>query len=131
MASCFREQVRRWDIGTVLPIPLHPARRRKRGYNQAEIVAAELASCLELPVRKDVLFRIRNTKPQKQLDSRERPRNMKGAFGVSGSWKTEPSVLLIDDIYTTGATMEQAAKILRTAGVQNVYFLTISIGQGI
>ena len=57
--------------------------------------------------------------------------NLQGAFAVSGAWKPAVNVLLIDDIYTTGATVEQAAKILKKAGVQNVYFLTISIGQGI
>ena len=61
----------------------------------------------------------------------ERMGNLRDAFALSERWKPVANVLLIDDIYTTGATVEQAAKILKKAGAQNVYFLTISIGQGI
>ena len=84
-----------------------------------------------LPINTEALFRVKRTKPQKKLDDKERGENMQGAFGVAKAWKVKNNVLLIDDIYTTGNTIHTAAKILKKAGVQNVYFLTISIGQGL
>ncbi len=131
LAVCYGEQIRRWGIEEMIPIPIHPSKRRQRGFNQAEILARELADLTGIPCRTDILFRIRKTAPQKQVSGRKRAENLKGAFAVSRSWNPCQNALLIDDIYTTGATVERAAKMLKTAGVQNVYFLTISIGQGI
>lgn len=131
MAERCGEQIRRWGIEEIIPVPLHPARKRKRGYNQAEILAEELGGLLNIPVRKDVLYRIRNTRPQKSLDDTERISNLKGAFAVPKNQKPKGKVLLVDDIYTTGNTIRRTAKMLRLAGAQKVYFLTISIGQGL
>ena len=124
-------QIRRWGVEEIIPIPLHPARKRKRGYNQAEILAEELGCLLHIPVRKDVLYRIRKTRPQKSLNDTERIRNLKGAFAVSGKETVKAKVLIVDDIYTTGSTIRRCAKMLRLAGAEKVYFLTISIGQGL
>ena len=131
LAEQYRGQIRAWEIEEMIPIPLHSSRKRKRGFNQSEIVAEALAELTGIPCRTDVLFRIRKTVPQKQLDRVGRRDNLKGAFGVSRGWHACENVLLIDDIYTTGATVQRAAEMLKKAGVQNVYFLTISIGQGI
>ena len=131
MYACFADEIARWKIDEIIPIPLHPSRKRSRGFNQAELLAAEISERTGIPMRNDVLFRIKKTKPQKKLDGKERGRNMSGAFAVSGAWNPCRNVLLIDDIYTTGSTIDRAAKILRIAGAENVYFLTISIGQGI
>lgn len=131
LAETFREQIARWGIQEIIPIPLHRSRRRKRGYNQAELLADQLSLETRIPVRKDVLFRIRKTQPLKQMDGKERRRNLMGAFAVAKTWKPCENVLLIDDIYTTGSTIEHAAGILKKAGAENVYFLTLSIGQGI
>ena len=86
---------------------------------------------LDLPVNKDAVKRIQKTRPQKVLGSRDRIRNLKGAFGVTKSWIPKKCVLVIDDIYTTGNTIHRVAKVLKNAGAQKVYFLTISIGQGL
>ena len=91
----------------------------------------ELGKQTGIPVNTEAVFRVKRTKPQKKLDDKERGENMQGAFGVAKAWKVKNNVLLIDDIYTTGNTIHTAAKILKKAGVQNVYFLTISIGQGL
>ncbi len=127
----YRGQIRSWEIDEIIPIPLHASRKRQRGFNQSEVIARELADLTGIPCRTDVLFRIRRTVPQKQLDPNGRAANLQGAFGVSRRWDACENVLLIDDIYTTGATGEKAAKMLKKAGCRNVYFLTISIGQGI
>lgn len=131
LAVHYREQIRAWGIQEIIPVPLHSSRKRQRGFNQAQVVAEKLAEITEVPCRTDVLFRIRKTMPQKYLDPGWRSANLKGAFGVARSWRACENVLLIDDIYTTGATVGRAAKILKKAGARNVYFLTISIGQGI
>lgn len=131
LAEQFGNQIKKWGIEAVIPVPLHPARRRKRGYNQAEILAGELGRIMSLSVDTDAVVRLRNTKAQKQLDDREREQNLMGAFGVRSDWKKVPKVLLVDDIYTTGNTIHRVAKVLKKAGVEKVYFLTISIGQGL
>ena len=82
-------------------------------------------------MEKDVLYRIKKTRPLKEMNGEQRHRNLKGAIAVSKSWNPRQNILLIDDIYTTGSTIERAAGILKKAGVKNVYFLTLSIGQGI
>lgn len=131
LAEHYAGQISAWGIGEIIPIPLHPSRKRQRGFNQSEVIARELSVLTGIPCRTDVLFRIRRTMPQKMLDRSGRTGNLKGAFGVSRTWRACANVLLIDDIYTTGATVGRAAKMLKKAGAQNVYFLTISIGQGI
>ena len=131
MEKVYGRQIRQWKIQEIIPVPLHASRQRVRGFNQSEIIARELSRLTGIPCRTDVLFRIKKTIPQKLLDNSQRPTNLKGAFAVSGEWKAAVNVLLIDDIYTTGATLEKSAKMLRKAGARNVYFLTVSIGQGI
>lgn len=130
MARCFGDELKRWGIGLIVPVPLHASRKRRRGFNQAEVIADELSRLTGIPMRNDVLFRIRRTRPQKQLGENERRQNLQGAFAVRKNLDLSENLLLIDDIYTTGSTVERCAKMLRLAGAENVYFLTISIGQG-
>lgn len=131
MAERFAKDLKRWQAEVLIPVPLSVKRRKKRGYNQAEILAKELSKRTGIPVETKALLRIRDTRPQKELDDRERQQNLNGAFAVSKRWRPADSVVLIDDIYTTGSTINKAAKMLKKAGVSNVYFLTISIGQGL
>ncbi len=123
-------QILRWRPEIIIPVPLHSKRKRKRGYNQAEILSCELGKILEIPVCRKLVKRIRYTEPQKKLGNRMRKRNLEKAFAVTHSMEGVKSVLVVDDIYTTGSTIDAVAKELRKAGVSKVYFLTISIGQG-
>lgn len=122
--------LRRWNPDLIIPIPLHIRRKRKRGYNQAMLVASELGKLLGVPVEEKAVKRIRYTDPQKKLDNKRRKANLKHAFRAEKSVKGVKRVLLIDDIYTTGNTIDAVSKVLKDAGVEKVYFLTISIGQG-
>ena len=131
MAVRYGEWIRRNFVEEIIPVPLHKSRKKARGFNQAELLAEELGRIMEIPVNKKVVFRIRNTKPQKFLDDRQRQDNLKDAFGVSRTWNVKEKVLLIDDIYTTGNTIHRISSLLKRVGVQKVYFLTISIGQGL
>lgn len=122
-----------WEIDMIIPVPLYPGKYRKRGYNQAAILAREIGKLLDIPVEEQILKRIRETAPQKNLSSRKRRQNLKDAFSVekgSQFFLRNRTVLLADDIYTTGSTVDEAAKTLKKAGAEKVFYLAISIGQG-
>lgn len=130
MAKGFYELALRWQPEALIPIPLHASRKRKRGYNQAELVARELGRLWGVPVDTGLLRRRKKTLPQKQLNERQRRENLKAAFFILADKVKYKTVILIDDIYTTGSTMDAAARILKEKGVRKVYFLCISIGSG-
>lgn len=127
---CYGSIIKNWAPDLMIPIPLHKKRRRKRGYNQAAVVCRELGRILRIPVDEKCLVRKLYTEPQKALGYQERRKNLRHAFTVKNCFVPVPAVLLIDDIYTTGNTIDAAAEVLKKQGVQKVYFLTISIGQG-
>ena len=130
MWRLYEKWIRAKEIDVIIPVPLHRRRKRNRGYNQAEVVAKVLSRSSGIPIENHAIKRIRYTERQKNLDHKERRKNLSGAFRVSAYWKKQKNVLLIDDIYTTGNTIDEIAKELKKNGVENVYFLTISIGQG-
>ncbi len=110
----------------LIPIPLHANRMAVRGYNQAQLLAAEIGAATGIPVRPDLLARVRDTVPQKLLSSKERQNNLKKAFHISENDVKLKTVILVDDIYTTGATIDEAAGELKGAGVEEVYFVALS-----
>ena len=130
----YEEEIRRWRPQALIPVPLHKKRRRRRGYNQAELLADEIGKILEVPVIPNLVNRVHYTGYQKKLDPRGRKKNLEHAFAPNEKFIHFPKdfrrVIIIDDIYTTGNTVDQVAKILKLLGIQKVYFLTISIGQG-
>ena len=104
----------------LLPVPLHRARLRERGYDQALELAKPLARALRLPLLPDALHRERATTPQSRLDAAHRKRNLRGAFAVAPRARLPAHVALVDDVMTTGATLHAAATALRRAGVARV-----------
>jgi len=129
LACYYGSYLKKHRIELLVPVPLHWKRRLKRGYNQAGIVAEALSEWSGIPADCSILKRVKCTEAQKNLDHRRRRRNVQGAFQAK-KWVTVKNVALIDDIYTTGSTLDEAARILKLAGAEKVYFLTISIGQG-
>ena len=129
MAVRFASYIKSRKIDVIVPVPLHKKRKRNRGYNQSELLAKEISERVNIPCDSDGLIRLKKTNPQKILGHRGRRANIKDAFRTTKSFENK-NILLIDDIYTTGNTLNEAAKKLKYAGAQNVYFLTISIGQG-
>lgn len=112
----------------ITPVPLHPTRERKRGYNQAELLSKELSSHLKIPVEK-VLIRKKQTKPQFDLKKEERTKNIVGAFELSKEFlgKMKGSrIILIDDIATTGSTLRECAKVLKKNGAEKVLGITLA-----
>lgn len=130
MAKHFEKWIRMWEIDLIVPVPLYKKKQRKRGFNQAAIVAEELGKRLGIPVDSSLVIREKETTPQKELGQRSRRKNLKKAFRVVKQEEKNRKVLIIDDIYTTGSTIDSIAEILEKAGYEKIYFLTISIGQG-
>mgnify|MGYP001005244782 CR=1 FL=1 len=113
-------------LDCLVPIPLHVSRRRWRGFDQALQLCQRLSPLLGLPLEARALVRVRATRPQVQLSPRERHQNMRGAFAVQGDRLRGRRVLLVDDVYTTGATANCAAQACRLGGAAEVYVLTLS-----
>ncbi len=110
----------------IVPVPLHTRRLRERGYNQAALLARELGRGVGLPVLEDALVRVRETSPQVDLNAEERKENVRGAFHCPADQLADKDVLLIDDVYTTGATLEACSLALRQRGVRTVWALTLA-----
>ena len=108
-----------------MPIPLHQARLRQRGYDQALELARPLATALDLPLRCDLLQRVRATAAQSQLDAASRRRNLRGAFRAEGR-ELPAHVALVDDVMTTGATLDAAARTLLGAGARSVVAFVVA-----
>lgn len=126
----YGHQIRRWNIDAVIPIPLHWLKYLKRGYNQAELIAKEISHLLDIPLDSGLLIRNRFTKPMKELNDEERVKNLENAFQLSANIVKYKKVLLVDDIYTTGATIDACSSVLKQAGVEQVYFASVCIGNG-
>jgi ComF family protein len=113
------------DEMIIIPVPIHKSREKWRGFNQAKEIAKIIAEKTYLPYYPDNLIKIKKTKTQVGLKRKERLENLKNCFSILDSSKIRgKTVLLIDDVYTTGATMEECAKILKEAGAKNVYGIT-------
>ena len=128
-ASRLMPLVKRWQAEALIPVPIHKNRLRQRGYNQADEIAARLGKHLKLPVDSTSLVRRSETSAQKTLGRAERALNLLSAF----SWQSVPrkyhSVILVDDIYTTGATLNACTGVLLRSGIEKVYSVCLSIGR--
>ena len=115
----------------VIPIPIFRQRRKTRGFNHAEIIAKSFAERAEIAYSREILFRSRATLPMKGLGPSERMTNIQGAFSVREELKEKivgKDLLLIDDIYTTGATLSEAARVLKDSGAARVDFASFAAG---
>ena len=109
--------ISRLGIDVIIPVPLHRKRRRERGYNQAELFAKEIGKRTGIPVETKLLYRCINTRPQKELNDQERKKNLKKALQSHKNIVQLRKVLLVDDIYTTGSTVDAAAECFE--GIRN------------
>jgi ComF family protein len=131
-AICARygKLIRRMESDVLVPVPVHPSRRKERGFNQAELLARRIGEHLGIAVCSTMLVRNKKTMPQKGLDPAGRLKNLEEAFSAGEMIKEVESVILVDDIYTTGSTIEACTRALKKAGIKRVYFLAICIGRG-
>lgn len=128
MVAPFANEIRTADM--VMPVPLHPSRKRERGYNQAELLARAFVARQGMPVRADILARTRATTAQTRLPREERRRNVAGAFALVSPETARAiegrRILLIDDVTTTCSTLDAAAEPLRAGGAVSVWGLAFA-----
>lgn len=128
----YGEKLKKLSVQALIPVPIYPRKQKIRGYNQAELFAKEIGNRLGIFVCSDYLLRVRNTMPQKLLDDKQRYINLQAAFQINKEkrkcYAGLKRVVLVDDIYTTGSTVEMCTKILLQAGIEKVYIACISIG---
>ena len=124
-APALREE--RWDW--IMPVPLHPQKRREREFNQAERIGARLSVATAIPLRTDLLTRVMRTRTQTLLSRTERAENVRKAFAARQGLKLDGErIVLLDDVFTTGATTNACAKVLRKAGAGEVCVWTVARG---
>lgn len=126
----YAKEMKGWKGEVFVPIPLHFSRKRKRGFNQAELLSEELSKRSGISTDAELLKRVKKTRVQKELNDQERLTNLKDAFSVRKGEVSYQNIILVDDIYTTGSTMDAAAKILKKHGAQKVYSVCICVGNG-
>jgi len=118
---------RDYPVDLIVPVPLHIQRLRERGFNQALLLARELSKRTGIPYPERALKKIKNTPFQTTLKGKERRKNVKGAFHVDKNEEIEgKSILLVDDVYTTGATVNECARTLLDGGAKSVAVLTVA-----
>lgn len=125
-----KDWITRISPDCIIPVPVHRERYRERGYNQAEVIADGLSERFGIPVFTDILIREKNTKAQKALSATERKVNLLKAFRIEKPLENPETVLLVDDIFTTGTTSEACSWLLKTkGGAARVFVLCICTGK--
>ena len=115
----------------LIPVPVHASKKRLRGYNQSELIAQALSKLSGIPVNTSLVIRQKKTLPQKSLSGQERQNNLKRAFKIHRNDVKLNTIVIIDDIYTTGSTIDAMTEALMESGIQRVYFMTLAVGRGI
>lgn len=116
-----------WDVDVLIPVPLHPSRERARGFNQSGVFARELEKIINIGVKDGALIKSVNVPPQTSLTAKERKQNIKGAFKVKDKVKIkDKTILLVDDVFTTGATIQECSGVLMHSGAKEVRGITIA-----
>lgn len=120
--------IRAMQADAIVPVPLHKSRQNERGYNQSVLLGKALAKHMEMPFLDKIAVRSKKTLPQKQLSYAERQNNLKKAFKLSVNDVKLNTVIIIDDIYTTGSTVDALSEAFLENGVKNVYVITLAAG---
>ncbi len=123
-------EIKKWNPDMLVPVPIHNSKRKVRGYNQAELIADVLGKELSIPVNKKCIQRCKKTTPQKELDDKGRRNNLKKAFKICQNDVKLKSIIIIDDIYTTGSTIDAIAKEFHKKSECEIYYIALSIGKG-
>lgn len=115
----------RWRPDAILPVPLHVKKLRKRGFNQSEFLCKTISKELGVPILPEMVIRCVDTKPMKNLNAVQRQNNLKKAFKIGQNDVKLKTILIVDDIYTTGATTDEISQLLLKAGAGKTYVLTL------
>lgn len=117
-------------VDAIIPVPMYRDKQKLRGYNQADVFAKALSKITGIEVESNLITRMRDTAPMKGLEGAERKANLKSAFKIVKSDVRLRRVLIVDDIYTTGTTIDYVAFLLKKAGVDEIYCLYVCVGRG-
>jgi len=128
IASQVKSKIKIEPNTILVPVPLHPIKYRERGYNQSYFIAKGLGNILDLNIKNNMLKRTKNTVTQTHLTALERHQNMKNAFKLMAGvdFSQIENAILVDDVFTTGATLNSAAYVLKSAGVDSVIGVTVT-----
>ena len=128
LGEYFKSQFQSWNISMIVPIPLHHLKKAERGFNQSYYIAKGISSQTSIAIKSNVMKRMRFTQSQTTMTLKEREENVEGAFKVR---KTEnikgKNILLVDDVMTTGATINECGKVLLDAGANRIYAATVAL----
>ena len=130
MARELREFIHGIKPDGLVPVPLSKKRQNRRGYNQAELLARVLGNAFDIPVYDRLAVRKRDTVPQKELNALQRQNNLKKAFKITQNDVKLSTIIIIDDIYTTGSTGDALAEAFLQAGADKIYFVALAISAG-
>jgi len=130
MADNSRDKLALWKPDLLVPVPIHKEKLRTRGYNQAEKLACSVSRTTGIPVKRNAVVRTGRTRAMKNLGAEERQENLEEAFRQGTDSVRGRRILIIDDIYTTGSTVDAVSKVLRSGGALLIAFLTVCIGKG-
>ena len=112
----------------IMPVPLHKRRLRWRGFNQSEKLAQILSNKLNIPLISDQLIRIKYKQPQAKINSKKRKNNINGCFKYVGDYLNEKNIILVDDVVTSGSTLNECAKVLKEKGAKEVWGICVARG---
>ena len=125
----FFEFIKSYD--TIVPVPISKKRYKERGYNQSYLIAKEISKNTKLELQNRCIIKSKNVIEQSKLNKEEREKNIKGVYEIIDKENLQNKrIILVDDIYTTGSTIDEAARVLLENGAQTVYFLCICVGRG-
>jgi ComF family protein len=128
LRSLGREESLWWGVDSIVPVPLFPKKQKKRGFNQAAVLAEELARQKNIELIEGHLLKVKETPPQTSLEASDRRMNLRGAFEVvHDQGIRDKIVLLVDDVYTTGSTLQECSLALMKAGALEVRALTLAL----
>ena len=130
MVTACEKKLRLWRPERIVPVPMHPSKKRKRGFNQSELLAEEISRLTGIPVERKMLRCVKKTSDQKKLGRKERMNNLKGAFEIRSYPEHLSRILVVDDVYTTGSTMDEVSRILKQAGAGHIFFIVLCTGKG-
>lgn len=131
VVTLYSREIYEANIDLIIPIPLYRKKEKKRGYNQAGVIATYIGKYTSIPCNHNCIIKKINTKAQKNLTDKERIANVKNIFKVTDENLIKgKNILLCDDIYTTGSTIDSCAKELLSCGAKEIYFITLAIGKG-
>lgn len=124
----FKDDIAKMQADAIIPVPLHKKRLEERGYNQSSLLAKVLSDKTGIPCMEEVVKRVKNTLPQKKLNDIERQNNLKKAFKLCENDVKLDRMIIVDDIYTTGSTVNALSKVLFEGGAKEVFVITLAAG---